>query len=204
MCIQNVVNQNMNFYSKEELETIGLASFGENVLISRKASIYNAGRISVGSYVRIDDFCVLSAGAGRIEFGSFIHVGVYSCLIGAGRISVGDYSNISSRVSIYSSNDDYSGGHLTNPMVPTEFTSVFSAQVSIGRHVIIGSGSIILPGVTIAEGAAIGGLSLVKRDCEGFTIYGGVPARRLGDRSRELLGLEARHRAGDPLKQKGG
>jgi galactoside O-acetyltransferase len=89
-------------------------------------------------------------------------------------------------------------------MVPAELTGVSIAPVSIGRHVIIGSGSIILPGVTIAEGASIGALSLVKRDCESFTIYGGVPARRLGDRSRELLALEARHRAGDPLKRKGG
>jgi len=194
----------MSFYSRDELGAIGFASFGEHVLVSRKASIYNAARISIGSHVRIDDFCVLSAGAGGFEFGNFIHLAVFSCLIGAGRISVGDYANFSSRVSIYSSNDDYSGAHLTNPMVPAELTGVSIAPVSIGRHVIIGSGSIILPGVTIAEGASIGALSLVKRDCEGFTIYGGVPARRLGDRSRELLGLEARHRASDPLKQKGG
>jgi galactoside O-acetyltransferase len=184
----------MSFFSRSELATIGLASFGDNVLISRKASIYNAARISIGSHVRIDDFCVLSAGVGGFELGSFIHVAVYSCLIGAGRITVGDYANLSSRVSVYSSNDDYSGGHLTNPMVPAELTGVTSAAVSIGKHVIVGSGAIILPGVTVMDGAAIGALSLVKRDCESFTVYGGVPAQRIGDRSRELLALEATHR----------
>jgi len=194
----------MSFFSRSELATIGLASFGDDVLISRKASIYNAARISIGSHVRIDDFCVLSAGGGGFELGSFIHVAVYSCLIGAGRITVGDYANLSSRVSVYSSNDDYSGGHLTNPMVPAELTGVTSAAVSIGKHVIIGSGAIILPGVTIMDGAAIGALSLVKRDCEGFAVYGGVPAHRLGERSRDLLALEARHQAAFYAPLKGG
>jgi galactoside O-acetyltransferase len=184
----------MGFYSHEELASLGLKSFGRNVLISRKSSLYNAGGIELGDDVRIDDFCVLSAGAGGISIGSFIHLAVYSCLIGAGRITLHDYSTISSRVSIYSSNDDYSGEHLISPMVPAEFTGVTSLPVTIGRHVIVGSGSVILPGVTIGEGAAIGALSVVRKDCEGFMIYSGNPLKPLRSRSRQLLDLELLHR----------
>ncbi len=45
-----------SFYSQEELKKIGFLSVGKNVLISKKASIYNPGVISVGNHVRIDDF----------------------------------------------------------------------------------------------------------------------------------------------------
>lgn len=180
----------MSFYTEEELQTLGLARCGHSVRISQKVSIYNPGKISIGSHVRIDDFCVLSAGEGGIEIGDFIHVAVFSSLIGAGKIKLCDFCNISSRVSIYSSNDDYSGAHMTNPMVPREFTGVTHADVFVGRHAIIGSGTVVLPGVVVEDGVAVGSLSLVKNTCEAFGIYTGVPARRIGDRKRDLLELE--------------
>lgn len=182
----------MAFLGRAELEGMGFAALGADVQVSDRASIYGAGRIALGNHVRIDDFCVLSAGAGGIQIGHHVHVAAYTSLIGAGCITLGDYSNLSSRVSIYSSNDDYSGHAMTNPTVPAEFTQVQHADVSVGRHVIIGSGSVILPGVVLGEGAVVGALSLVKADCEAFTRYAGVPARRIGERSRELLEVEQR------------
>lgn len=180
----------MSFYSREELQALGFARIGTDVRISKKASIYNPGRISIGSHVRIDDFCVLSAGDGGIEIGDYVHVAVFCLLIGAGKITVREFSNFSSRVSIYSSNDDYSGQHLTNPMVPGQFTGVTRKDVIIDRHAIIGSGSVVLPGVHLEEGTAVGALSLVKQTCKTFGIYAGVPARRIGERKRDLLDLE--------------
>ena len=180
----------MAFLLREQLEKIGFLSLGENVWISDKASIYNAGNISIGNHVRIDDFCVLSAGVGGIKIGDYIHIGVYASLIGAGIISLSDFCNLSSRVSIYSSNDDYSGNTLTNPTVHDQFKNVFYKDVFLGKHVIIGCGSVILPGVTLEEGAAVGALSLVTKNCESFTIYSGNPARRIKSRSRNLLEYE--------------
>jgi galactoside O-acetyltransferase len=79
---------------------------------------------------------------------------------------------------------------MTNPTVDEKFTDVNHQPVFIGRHAIIGSGSIVLPGVTIEEGVAIGALSLVNRDCKAFGIYIGAPARQKGERKRDLLVLE--------------
>lgn len=180
----------MSFYSREELQGLGLARFGTDVRISKKASIYNPGRISIGSHVRIDDFCVLSAGEGGIEIGDYVHIAVYCLLIGTGAIKFGDFSGLSSRVSIYSSNDDYSGAHLTNPTVPAQFLGVTHANVLLGKHVIIGSGAVVLPGVSLEEGAVVGSLSLVTKDCAAFSVYLGAPARRIGERKRDLLELE--------------
>lgn len=180
----------MSFYSQEELQALGLARFGTDVRISKKASIYNPGRISIGSHVRIDDFCVLSAGEGGIEIGDYVHFAVYCLLIGAGTIKFDDFSGLSSRVSIYSSNDDYSGEHLTNPTVPSQYLGVTHANVLVGKHVIIGSGAVVLPGISLEEGAVVGSLSLVTKDCAPFCVYLGTPARRIGERKRDLLKLE--------------
>jgi galactoside O-acetyltransferase len=180
----------MGMMSRELLEKVGFASIGENVMISDRATFYNVSKIFIGNNVRIDDFCVLSAGIGGIVIGNNIHIAVFSSLIGAGKITLSDFSNISSRVSIYSSNDDYSGEAMTNPTIPDLYTNVKHADVYIGKHVIIGSGSIILPGVILHDCAAVGALSLISRDCEAFGIYAGNPAKKIKERKRNLLELE--------------
>lgn len=180
----------MAWLTHEDIDKLGFAKVGKNVLLSDKSSYYNCSKIEIGDYTRIDDFCVLSAGFGGIVIGRNVHIAVYSSLIGAGRITLSDFSNLSSRVSVYSSNDDYSGMTMTNPTVPAEFTNVTQADVIIRRHVIVGSGSIILPGVVIEEGAAIGALSLVKKSCDAFTTYAGSPLKRIGKRSQNLLEVE--------------
>ena len=180
----------MGQLNRDEIAQMGFASVGQNVTLSDRASFYNCARISIANHVRIDDYCVLAAGAGGITLGNYVHIAVGCVLVGAGKITMSDFSGLSSRVSIYSSSDDYSGTALTNPTVPEEFTNVFSADVLLGRHVIVGSGSVVLPGITIGAGAAVGALSLVTKDCSDFGIYTGNPARRLKGRKRDLLEME--------------
>lgn len=177
----------MAWLSSDELTAIGFASVGKGVLISEKASLYNCSKISIGNNVRIGDFCVLSAGVDGIFIGNYVHIAVYSSIIGAGKITLSDFSGLSSRVSIYSSNEDYSGTTMTNPTVPSLYTGMTHADVTLGKHVIVGAGSVILPGVTLYEGVAVGALSLVDEDCKAFGIYIGAPARRAGSRKKICL-----------------
>lgn len=180
---------NVSFYPDEELQQLGLASVGRGVELSRKATLHGAARISLGDHARIDDFCVLSAGEGGIAIGRRVHLAVFCSLIGQGRIELGDYAGLSSRVTIYSSNDDYSGECMSNPTVPGEFTRVEIAPVRLGRHVIVGAGSVILPGCTLHEGSGVGSMSLIRSDCEAFGMYFGSPARRIGWRSARMVEL---------------
>lgn len=182
----------MAMLSREAIEALGFSSVGENAQISERASFYGVSRIVLGDNVRIDDFCVLAAGVGGILIGNYVHIAVGSSLIGAGKITMSDFSGLSSRISIYSSSDDYSGATLTNPTVPSEYAGVTHADVFLGKHVIVGSGSVILPGVTMEEGVAVGALSLVHKRCEAFGVYAGNPARRIKERKRDLLELEQR------------
>lgn len=178
-----------SFYSDEELAGIGLKSYGKNVRISRHCSIYGAGNISIGDNVRIDDFCILSVGK-SLTIGNYVHIACYSSIIGNGEVIISDYCSISGRVSIYSSSDDYSGRYMTNPMVPHSFTNVLEAPVILNKHVIIGCGSVLLPGIELGEGVAIGALSFVTQSCEGGFIYCGNPLKKLIPRSKKYKLLE--------------
>ena len=180
----------MAYLTRDEILAMGFKYVGENTLLSDKASYYNCKNIVIGSNSRIDDFAVLSAGDGGIIIEDHVHIAVYSSLIGAKRIKLKNFSGISSHVAIYSSSDDYSGNYMTNPTVPSEFTNVSHGDVTIGQHVIVGSGSIILPNTTLEDGVAIGALSLVNKSCEGFYIYSGTPVKKIKQRSQNLLKLE--------------
>lgn len=177
-----------SFYSTAELNEIGFKKIGKNVSISRKASLYGVELISIGDNVRIDDFCIIS---GHVEMGNNIHIAAFSALYGGTEgIFISDFANISSRVSIYSVSDDYSGESMTNPIVPNEFKKVVSAPVHIGKHVIVGSTSVILPGVTLAEGGAFGSFSFVNKSTDKWSIYAGIPCKRIKDRHQNVLELE--------------
>lgn len=176
-----------SFYNLDELFEIGFQSFGKNVLISRKASFYQPELISLGDNVRIDDFCIIS---GKVEIGSYVHIAAFSALYGAEKgIIIADFANISSRVCVYAVSDDYSGMSLTNPMIPEHYKCLEKKEVRIEKHVIIGTGSTVLPGVTINEGAAIGAMSLVKNSVEGWNIYAGIPIQKIRNREKKLLNL---------------
>lgn len=188
MCLKDGGEIMTSFYTDEELKQLGLCSFGKNVKISRKASIYGANRVSIGDNVRIDDFCILS---GYIELGNYIHIAAYTALYGGDQgIYISDFSNLSSRVSVYSVSDDYSGETMTNPMVPDEYKNVLSKAVHIGKHTIIGSTSVVLPGINIAEGSSFGSFSFINRDSEPWSINVGIPFKKIKSRSKELLKFE--------------
>lgn len=178
-----------SFYTKKELKEMGFKKLGDNnILVSRKASIYGTEQISIGNNVRIDDFCILS---GKITLCNYIHIAAYTALYGGDSgIIINDFANLSSRVSVYSISDDYSGITMTNPMVPVEYKDIKSAPVSIGRHVIIGSTSVVLPGVELAEGSAFGSFSFINHNSQPWSINIGIPFKKIKDRSKELLKFE--------------
>jgi len=177
------------FYSREELEKIGFKTFGDNVLISNKCSIYGADKISIGNNVRIDDFCILSAGK-EITIGNNIHIACYASLIGAGTIVLKDFVSIAARCNILSSCDDFSGAHMTNPMIDKKYLNVRHDSVIFEKHALIGVGTVVLPGVVIGEGATVGAMGFVKKSISPFEIWVGNPLRFIKMRSKKLLELE--------------
>lgn len=179
-----------SFLSEEELDKIGFKSLGKGVLISKMARIYLPELISIGNNVRIDDFVILS---GDITLESNIHIAPYSALIGGtggAGIVMKNYSGLSSRVTIYSISDDYSGEFMTNPTIPLDYTNIQKGRVVIQEYVIVGATSVILPGVEIGEGTAVGAMSMVTRSLPKWKMCMGIPARVLKERSKKIKEIE--------------
>lgn len=178
------------WYSEIELQKLGFKSVGEGVLISRRAVFYGVERISIGNNCRIDDFCHFSAGADGIELGDHCHLAPMVTLSGAGKICIQDFCGLSSKVSVFSSSDDYLGFAMTNPTVPERYRRVRTEEIMIGRHSIVGAGSVLLPGSFLPEGVAVGAGSVVSSRLESWSVYLGNPARKVLERRRHPLELE--------------
>jgi galactoside O-acetyltransferase len=178
-------------YSQEELAALGLGSCGSDVLIHRSVVLFNPGQIHLGSHVRIDCFSLLSAGPEGIHIGDRVHLAVSSYVFGGGgRVEFAPFSGLSSRVSLYTATDDYGGEFLTNPTVPERYRNCLNGPITLGRHVIIGANSVIMPNVILGDGVAVGAMSFINKSVEAFNVVVGRPAKVIGKRDQGLLALE--------------
>lgn len=173
-----------SFYSARELRKLGLRQHGDNVKISRFARFYSPEKTSIGSNVRIDDFCILS---GNIEIGDNVHIAAGSKLYGEKGIKFEDYSGCSANCTIYSITDDFSGEYMVGAVLPDEVKNVDGGEVVLEKYTQLGVNTIVMPKVTVHEGAVTGAMTFVKEDLPAWTINVGTPARVLKKRSNSLL-----------------
>jgi|SRR5581483_5631257 len=178
-------------YTRHELENLGFASIGEDVAIHRSAVFFNSAGIHLGSRVRIDCFCLISAGADGIWIGNNIHISASAHIFGSGgRVVMEDFSSLSGRGMLYTASDDFTGEAMTNPTVPIEFRNVRCGPITLRRHALVGAGSIVLPDIVLGIGSSVGSLSLVKHDIPDYDVVAGIPARKIGQRNSRILELE--------------
>jgi galactoside O-acetyltransferase len=174
--------------------SLGLARIGVDVTIWPQAKIVSPEVIAIGDSVIIDDFVFLMGGTST-EIGSFVHIASFASIAGGGELLLEDFVGVSGGSRVYTGNDDYLGGCLTGPTVPYPYRIPIRSFVHIKKHAVIGANTVILPGVVIGEGAAVGANSLVTKDCEPWTIFVGSPVRAVRPRPRErICELEAQLR----------
>ncbi len=161
-----------------------------SVLTREFTKIIHSENIFFGDPVMIDDFVLINARK-SIYIGSYVHIAAFSSITGNGDLVMEDFSGLALGCRVLLSTDDFLGlSGLTNPTIPEELRGKVyddNVKTTIGRHVIIGANSVIMPGVTIHEGCSIGANSLVNKDCEPWGIYVGNPIRRIKDRRRDVI-----------------
>lgn len=112
-----------------------------------------------------------------IEFGNQINI-AQNCLIGgAGKVEIGNFVMIGPNSCILSSNHGYN-----RPDIPMLRQKPTLAPVKIKDDVWIGANVVILPGVTVNQGAIVGAGSIVTKDVEPYSIVAGNPAKLLKKR----------------------
>lgn len=163
-----------------------LKKVGRNVIIGKTVRIRYPELVEIGDNVIIDDFSYIST-ALKIE--SYVHLSSGAKIIGGRNCTVhfGSFSTLAPNVVLAAGSDDYHAG-LATPLVDAKFKGdVEYGDIHIGRHSIVGAGSVVLPGVTFGEGASLGALSLAKKDLKAWTLYGGVPAEKISERDKAVI-----------------
>lgn len=127
------------------------ASCGTDVYLGKNVVIWPAEKLRVGDHVGIH---------------SFTHI------FASGGVTIGSDVYISAGCSIASI------GHSIE--LETRYTGI-EKPVFIEDHVWLGTGAIILPGVTIGRGAVVGAGSVVTRNIPPMTVSVGAPARVIRD-----------------------
>jgi len=174
------------YFSEDELKNIGFKKLGKNVKISTKASIYNPEMMEIGNNSRIDDFCILS---GKVTIGRNVHIAPFCLVAGAQEgVVLEDFSGLAYGVIVFTRSDDYSGETLSGPTVPLKYRYLtVKKNIIIKKYSIVGTKSVIFPGVILEEGTTIGAMSLVIKSTEPWSTYVGIPVRKIKDKKRNLL-----------------
>lgn len=112
----------------------------------------------------------------NISIGNNSGIGKNSYLSAEDTITIGENVMIGPELYIYTSNHEAKRDCL---MI---HQNMIKAPVVIGNDVWIGTRVIILPGVKIGEGAVVGAGAVVTKDVAPYSIVGGVPAIKIGER----------------------
>lgn len=179
------MDQNNIFFDLRKLKHVG-----KNVIIGRTVRIRYPELVEIADNVIIDDFTYIST---ALKLEAYVHISSGAKIIGGRSCTVqfGSFSTLAPNVVLAAGSDDYEAG-LATPLVDAKFKgNVEYGDILIGRHCIVGAGSVVMPSVKLNEGSALGALSLAKSDLEAWTLYAGIPARAIKARDKnKILQLE--------------
>lgn len=129
---------------------------GAGSTIFMGCTVYNRHELVAGSHTIIGQDCLLDARGGLI---------------------IGDNCNISSRAVFVTGTHDVQDGANFSASI---------AGITVEDYVWICTGATVLTGVTIGRGAVVAAGAVVTKDVPPHTIVGGVPARKIGERTTDL------------------
>ena len=135
----------MKYFSAKELKKKGFKKIGKNVQISKNVNFYNF-RGSIGSNCRIDDNCVF---IGKISIGNYVHIAAFNLLSASrhnNKITVSSFTGIGPRCYISCSTEDYLADDISNPTINKKLRkNIIFSDIVIGENVLVGAGCTIIP-----------------------------------------------------------
>jgi acetyltransferase-like isoleucine patch superfamily enzyme len=192
----------LGFYLRKKLYPLLLGKVGRGLIVGRNVSLRHPGRIVLGDNVTIDENCIIDArGAG--EAGVVLEDGVIlnrGCMILAknGPVRIGRRTTVGSNSAIvslsgvdvgeavllagncYLSAGSYNVDDVSAVIMDAGAYS--KGPIRIGSGAWLGTGVIVLDGVTVGAGAVAGAAALVNKDIPDNGIAVGVPAKVVRDR----------------------
>jgi galactoside O-acetyltransferase len=146
------------------------------------ARIVGRENIQFGDPVLVDDFVLIVARA-PIVIGDYVHLACFSSITGGQEVTLGDFVALSQGARILTGTDDFTGWGFGNSTLDGQYRNTTRAPVNVGRFCVIGANAVVLPGVTMGEGATVGAGTVVTRDLEPWGVYLGN--KRIRERDRD-------------------
>ena len=153
--------------------------FAAGALISPSARVQLSARVTFGKSTVVKAFAVVQSSGGRVQIGrdcavsSFDHIST-----GAGDVILGDHVRIAPNCTIVGGTKEI----RRRDVLIVEQPEAEPKGVMIEDEVLIGAGSVILPGSRVGRGAVIGAGSVVQGDVPEYAIVAGTPAKIIGHR----------------------
>lgn len=155
--------------------TLGRTTVYEPVVQLRPENILLADGVRVDSFVKLEGGRGLRIGKG-VHIASFAHIG-----IGGGETIIEDYAAVASGGKVISGSNKTTAPSMSASAPPC-LQDAGTSTTRIGKFAVVLTNAVVLPGVTLHEGAVLAAGAVATRDIPAWEIWGGVPARFLAKR----------------------
>lgn len=155
---------------------------GEHVILNATCKIMRAENMEIDDFSRILDFAYIDAGK-LLRIGKYSIVTWHCVIEGGAQCFIGNRVFIGPGTKLLTSTYEFNG-YYTNEFLPEETRATLYGDITLCDDAYIGANSVIMPGVTIGEGALVGSNAFVNKDLEPWGIYVGTPAKKIGERQK--------------------
>jgi len=182
------------YFTKKELTKIGFVKVGKNNQISKKVSFINIINGTLGSNVRIDDYCVIK---GRVQIGSFIHISNFCLISGSEKnvVVIKDRAGLSNNVSLLTSSDHYlkspinSANDLPNKILKIRDLNLKIGNIMLKEGCLIGAYSLILPNTVVGISTSIGAYSILYKKIDDFIYYSNRDISKVTKKKKDKINI---------------
>lgn len=161
---------------------------GKGVVLYPLCKMIRSEHAEIDDYTRILDNAFIDAGR-SLRIGKHSMITWFTLIEGGACTTIGDRVFVGPGTKILTSTYEIDG-YYSAEFVPDECHKIRYGDVMIHDDAYIGAECIIMPGVTVGEGAVAGANTLVNRDLEPWGIYVGSPCKKIGTRKRPPASME--------------
>jgi dTDP-4-amino-4,6-dideoxy-D-glucose acyltransferase len=160
---------------------------GQDVVIDAITKFTRPELVDIGNHVAIDwgFYCTTA-----LKIGDYVHISPHVAVIGGAKtgLTIGDFCFVSVGAKMVCGSEQFMGAGLIGPLIPDHLKDdQILEPIVLQAFSGVCANSVVMPGVTMAQGSILGANSLLKTSTKPWTIYAGSPARPIKSRRSDVM-----------------